>query len=128
MTINFSRLVLSPCMTTFARTVTIDPVSSQPGAPPYQARGIFSSDPFDIQALDGNIISDQKTELGIRLAEWAGMPSPCPRDKITITTEGKSIVWFVSDNDEDGQGGMTLSLRYVTPNKTMTDTRDADIT
>ena len=115
MTVDFSRLVLNPCMLTFARTVTIDPVMSNPGSAPYQTRGVFSSDPFPVMGLDGQVLSDQKTTLGIRLADWGGMPAPLPRDIITITYAGQTATWFVSNCEEDGQGGSMLTLRYTTP-------------
>jgi hypothetical protein len=115
MTVDFSRLVLNPAMLTFGRTVTIDPLWSQPGQPPYQARGVFSSDPFPIVGLDGQVLSDQKTTLGIRLADWGGAPAPAPRDTITISFEGQTATWYVSNCEEDGQGGSMLTLRYTTP-------------
>jgi hypothetical protein len=53
MTINFVKTVYLPCFGVFARPIIVRPVASQPGAPPYSARGIFDSEEIDIETLDG---------------------------------------------------------------------------
>jgi len=117
MPIDFSALVLTPCMDTFARSIVVDPIASRPGEPPYQTRGIYSSTPFDVQTIEGSLFSDQKTIIGIRLADFIG-PPPQSRDVVTVlggfgmTTDRR---YFVDDVDEDGQGGAILTVRFITP-------------
>ena len=114
MGIDFSTLVLLPGMTTFAISVTVRPEVSQPGAPDYAARGVFSSGPTDVQMQDGTIFSDQQTTLGIRLREWS-VP-PVNGDRITPTEgEAAGTTFWVADSSLDGQGGMTITLRKTDP-------------
>ena len=109
MGVDFSALVLLPGMNTFAIPVTVRPTVSQPGAPDYAARGVFSSAPTDVQMEDGGVFSDQQTTLGIRLAEFAVVP--VNGDRIVI---GPVVYWF-ADSSLDGQGGMLITLRKTEP-------------
>ena len=93
----------------FGRVVEIDPHVSQPGAAPYQARGIFSSRPVQFQLQDGAILSDQQTTLGIRLEEFAVPPTN--RDRVIID----GVTYWVGDTSLDGQGGATITLRRTEP-------------
>jgi len=134
MTVNFANLVLNPCMTVFARTITIDPVWSQPGSPPYKARGILTSVPFDIATMENVEFSDQKTTIGIRLADWEGKPAPGPRDILIIDNPEIDRFpatgptrFYIIDSDEDGQGGATLTIRLVTPINEINNTTPLDV-
>ncbi|MCA1524303.1 head-tail joining protein [Bradyrhizobium yuanmingense] len=111
---DFSTLVLLPGMNTFAIAVTVRPTVSQPGAPDYPARGVYSSVPTDVQMQDGTTFSDQQTTLGIRLREFA-VP-PVNGDRITPTEgEAAGVTFWVADSSADGQGGLTLTLRKTEP-------------
>jgi hypothetical protein len=94
-------------MEVFAVDVTVDPKRSRPRSAPYQARGVFTTTPYDVQTLEG-VVSDLKTTLGIRLEEFDG-PEPYPQDEIQIGAE----LFYVLDIDKDGQGGAVLTLRNV---------------
>jgi hypothetical protein len=117
MPIDFSQLVLMPCMNTFARAITIDPIASRPGQPPYDTRGVYSSIPFDVQTIEGTLVGDQKTTIGIRLQDFIG-PPPLARDLVTVqggfglTTDRR---YFIDDVRYDGQGGAVLTIRFITP-------------
>jgi hypothetical protein len=123
MPVDFSALVLSPCMNTFAIAVMINPIKSQPLAAPYPARGVFSSDQTSVMLENGAVLSDQVTTLGIRRSDkradgtpmWVALPmrgDGC----VTLDAAGVPVENFwVADIDADGQGGHMLSLRKEKP-------------
>lgn len=111
MPIDFSSAVLFPCMQTFARVVTFDPVVSRPNSAPYVGRAIFTTSEYDVLSADGGLFSDQKTWLGYRLADFTG-PPPMARDLVT-TDDGRRFI--IDDIDVDGQGGAKAKLRLITP-------------
>ena len=74
MPIDYSSQVYLPAYNTFARAITVIPLSSQPGEFPYDARGIYNTEAFDVGAADGSIVSDQRTILDIREAEFTKLP------------------------------------------------------
>ena len=104
MPVDFSSLVLGPCLATFARDVTVYPVASN-GVVSYRARGIFSSNPVDVVMQDGAIFSDVKTTLGIKLSEFE-IPIVVG-DRIEIG----AVMYWTGDIDNDGQGGASITLR-----------------
>lgn len=116
MAVNWSQNLYLPCQNVFGRPVTITPVKSQPGAPAYQARGIYNTVDIDVQTEDGAILSDQRTILDIRLAEYA--IHPIQEDLIDIPDDPVSGVpaegqFDVQDVDDNGGGEYTLTLRRV---------------
>jgi hypothetical protein len=117
MPIDFTSLVLVPCQDIFSVPFAIDPITSRPGAPPYSARGVFSSGAVDVMGQDGSVLSDVRTTLGIRLAEFT-IP-PMARDKITLSDAsidpGHRGAYYIDDTDPDGQGGAVLTLRRQEP-------------
>ena len=117
--IDFDALVLKPAMTAFAGPVTIAPIKSLPGAPPYLARGSFASKPVEI-ALEGSgdFHRTQDLTLGIRLSEFAVAPrqgdtmmraTGIPLSSGTLP-DGTFEIY---DLELDGQGGAMLTLRKV---------------
>jgi hypothetical protein len=117
MAVDFDKLVLSPCMSTFGREVTIDPVDSRPGEPPYKARGVFKSVAMDTDVMDGVTLGDQKTWFGLRLSDYDGRP-PIARDRVTINdvqgTTGPTR-YYITAVEMDGEGGGMARLRLITP-------------
>jgi|SRR5262245_3611868 len=118
---NLSTLVLLPNFDVWARPIIVNPVASQPGAPPYSARfddvglplrGIFYTTPLDVQGENGMILSDQKTELDVREVEFGVVPVQFDRIIIpvdgTIPDEGE---WEVRSSSRDGEGCTTLSIQ-----------------
>lgn len=114
--IDFDALVLKPAGDVFSIAVTYEPLVSQPGAPAFPVRGVYSSTALDVELQDGAIFSDQQTSLGVRLADFAAYPDE--GDLVTMMepshpTFGRQ--YWVGDLDEDGQGGGMLMLRYKEP-------------
>ncbi|WP_158812058.1 hypothetical protein [Beijerinckia sp. L45] len=107
--IDFSRLVLKPCMTAFAQPIVINPVKSQPGAVPYAARGVWSFKMVEIPTAQGDYISTNTPVIGIRVSEFAAPPLQDDQ----ITTGG--VTYVVNDTILDAQGGSDLLLKSVTP-------------
>ena len=122
MPVNFANLVLRPCEDTFAIPITIDPVASRPGGVPYDMRGIWTSKAFEVMSMDGAVLSDHQTTLGIRLADIDdGGPPPAARDIVTVTPPAEwewgwpDQRFIVDDFRIDGQGGAVMQLRKVAP-------------
>lgn len=107
MAIDFSALVLAPCMDTFARTFLVRPVVSQPGASAFEARGIYTEQPVDLQLEDGRVLSSTTKTLGIRLSEFQS----APMQGDLILFEGATFL--VDDLDDDGQGGSKITLKEI---------------
>lgn len=115
MSIDFSDLVLVPCMDTFAVPITVAPAVSQPGAPVYSGvRGIWTSKPVIFETATGFHSTNQPT-LGIRLADWdaLALPYPVQRDFLSLGGDPAGICWEVMDLKPDGQGGAEVELRMV---------------
>jgi hypothetical protein len=114
MPVNFSDLVYLPNFNTFARAIFITPLASQPGQPVYQARGIFDTVPIDVVALDGSIISEQRTILDLREVEFAVLP--VQGDQFAIPADGglpDAGNWEAIDTSRNGGGETTLTLRKL---------------
>jgi hypothetical protein len=114
MAINFSSMVYLPAFDTFARPVTFIPFASQPGVLPYNARGIFDTAGLDVVALDGSIISEQRTILDILDAEFA--ISPIQHDQVMVpAAEGLPDAgsFEVTDAIRNGGGETTLHLQRI---------------
>lgn len=114
--IDFDALVLGPCMAAFARPITVQPFASQPGEAPYEAEGIWSSKPVDVQMEDGSILSSQNHTLGIRLADF--LAPPVQGDRVTIDSFmslPRIGVCLIEDTDDDGQGGSEWMLKVIGP-------------
>ncbi len=111
MPINFSETVYLACFDTFARLVNVTP---QTGAP-YDIRGILDTRDIDVVALDGSIISEQRTILDLRDEEC---PTPLPRqgDQVTIPADDTlpaEGTFEIIDSARNGGGETTLTLRKV---------------
>ena len=120
MPINFSNLVLAPCFDTFGVNVTIDPIASRPGDPPYRARVIYTTKHLDVQSIDGAILSDQLTVLGFRFDDFEG-PTPIALDVITVDDNAMLAHgvppgrYIIDDVNIDGQGGVVIGFHKVEP-------------
>ena len=109
---DFEGLVLHPATNVFAITIRVTPLVTQPGAPPYDARGVYSSSPVDVMMGNDTIFSDQSTKLGIRLREFAVPPDRGDLIEMTDPTHWTfGTKYWVGDSDMDGQGGCDLLLR-----------------
>lgn len=114
--IDFSTIVLGPCMEVFARPITVHPIASQPGQPSYGARGIWQSRPVDVQLVESGVLSSQNHSLGVRLAEFA---EPVVQGDNVLIEAHLSLprigLCKVEDTDDDGQGGCTWTLKVLAP-------------
>ena len=118
MPVNFSDLVYLPGQNTFGRVVFFTPLASQSGEPAYQARGIFDTVAIDVVALDGSIISEQRTILDIRDVEYDVLP--LQGDQVAIPADSgwpDAGNWEVIDSVRNGGGETTLTLRRLMPTK-----------
>jgi hypothetical protein len=120
MSIPFSTQLYKPDFDVFAVPITVAPIASQPNAPAYQARGIFSTYDIDVSALDGSLISEQRTILDIREAEFIGLgiPLPVQLDHVTIPADcnGVNLGEFeILSTSTNGGGMSTLQLRKWVP-------------
>ncbi len=107
MGIDFSTEVLLPNYNLFARPVVF---VAGPG------RGIYGTVGIEIPAEDGSLISDQRTILDIREAEFGTLP--VQGERLTIPADGgvPALGEFeVTDLWSDGGGETTLALRRVVP-------------
>lgn len=107
MGIDFSTAVLVPNYNLFGRPVMFSFGSG---------RGIYSTVGIEIPAEDGSLISDQRTILDIREAEFATIPAQ--GDRLTIPADGNVPAagdFEVTDVWSDGGGETTLALRKIVP-------------
>jgi hypothetical protein len=120
MGMDFTDLVLGPCMNAFAVPITVAPAKSMPGQPIYGSqpgkplRGIWSSKPVVIETSTGYHSTNQPT-LGIRLADFDALGKAYPEqgDFLSLDGDAAGICWQVIDPKPDGQGGAELELRLV---------------
>jgi len=114
-TIDFNLTVLQAAQDTFGRPVSIFPIRSQPGTPPYTARGIFASDPITVPTEAGGAYSDQHTTLDVRDSEFTILPTTF--DQIMIGPVEAIIsglgTYEVNDVNSDGQGATQLVLKRI---------------
>jgi hypothetical protein len=107
--VDFDTLVLKPAMDVFSKSMIVKPLASQPLAPSYAARGVWSKRPVDIATEGGGILSSEERKIGVRLSEFAVPVSTL--DQVQFDGE-----WYwIDDVDEDGQGGASLTLKAVNP-------------
>lgn len=116
MPVNFSTLVYSPNYDMFAVPATFYPFASQPGEPSFDLRGIFGTDDTDVAALDGSVISTQKTIFDILESEFAVLPIQGDRVNIPFDCNGAPLGEFeIIDASTNGGGETTLTLREWLP-------------
>lgn len=110
--IDLDGIVLSTLQNTWARTITVTPVVSQPGVAAYSGRGVFSNAPVDVLAEANLVFSDQKPAVWIRISEYSKPPQA--GDQIAIPaylnapTEGS---FEVLDTRRYADGKMVLTLK-----------------
>lgn len=112
MAINWSTQVYDPIFTALARPVEFNAVKSLPGNPVYTGRGIYSTVSIDVLGEDSTIISDARTILDIREAEFAVLPVQGDRLTIPANVGMPALGTFeVIDSNSNGGGEMTLFIR-----------------
>jgi len=114
MAVDYAALIHGPGYAVFSRSVTFTPLKSQPGQPAYVGRGIFSTQPIDVPAEGGLVLSDQVTILDILEKEYATLPMQGDRVNIPASGTLPALGDFeVLDRDTNGGGETTLTLRAV---------------
>jgi hypothetical protein len=121
MAVNFSTIVYLATQDLFGRAITITPVNSNPGAPAYTLRGIYTTNPVDIMANVSGwegmaMVSDQRTIVDIRDREFvdSGHAIPQQGDLVDIPAEGDipaAGLFEIVDADANGGGETTLTIR-----------------
>lgn len=102
--------MLGTCVDTFEHVVTISPLKSIGfGAASYQARGVYSERPVDVQTEDGAILSTTTRTLGVRLSEFT--TTPVAGDQVMIA----GATYVIDDADDDGQGGTVWTIKELRP-------------
>jgi hypothetical protein len=114
MPINWSAQLYSQDQNTFGRVISVTPITSQPTAAAYAARGILDIDKLDVAAMDGSIVSETSIILDILDAEFTVLPMQgdlidIPSDS-GIPAEGQ---FEIIDTDPNGGGETTLTLRRI---------------
>jgi hypothetical protein len=116
MAINYSAMVYEHAQNTFSRLVTFTP---QDGSSAFPGRGIMDTDPIDVMAEDGSVISETRVVLDIRDDEYAVVPRQGDRvdvgpDISGIPAQGPFVIVEVEPN---GGGETTLTLRHIVESK-----------
>ena len=122
MSIDFSALVLGPCMDTFARPLTVYPVASQPTAPQYANRGIWIIDQVPFVGEDGILMSTRTVKMGIMLVDYPVPPQQYDFISVAVAdlpmgyktdtlNPNKPVDFVIDDVNPDGQGGAHLTLK-----------------
>ena len=118
MAINFSQSVYEPTYAVFARPVTFTPKVSQPFAPSYDGRGIYTTAPIDVLTESPAIFSDTVTILDILDSEFTVLP--VQGDEVFIPAHiGMPEVgnFEILDTDPNGGGETTCALRRIVTSK-----------
>jgi len=121
MAIDFSQMVYEPNYAVFQREILVTPNQSQPGQPSYLARGIYNTVATDVMALDGSIVSEQRTILDILDADFAVLPVQHDIINIpayqTLPALNEPMGWEITDAKSNGGGETTLDIRKLTAAK-----------
>jgi hypothetical protein len=110
MPINFSDALYVHAQDTYGRAVMLTPGGV--------GRGILDTKDIDVVALDGSIISEQRTILDIREVEWAVLPRQ--GDQVAIPADSglpDEGAWEIIDVVRNGGGETTLTLRKLMTSK-----------
>jgi len=92
---------------------------SQPGAPPYNARGIYDTECILIETLDGSLLSETRTILDILETEFSVLPRQDDHVSIPFHEGVRGGEFIVSDRSAQGNAGgeITLRLKRICPPK-----------
>jgi hypothetical protein len=114
--IDFDATVLSACQAAFARPIIITPTVSQPGAPAYTARGIWTERPVEVGLEDSSVMISQDLTLGLRRSEFAVMVLQGDTVEIPAAATMPRIgICAIDKINTDGQGDVQLILKKVGP-------------
>lgn len=112
MAVDFGAEVYAPSYDYFSRPISILPVASQPGRPPYDGRGIYDTVETDVIGENDTIVSDQQTIIDVLESDFVVLPAQ--GDRITVPADGPlpALGTFeVLDTSTNGGGETTLKVR-----------------
>lgn len=118
MPIDYASAVYTHAQDKFGRPITVTPLKSQPNVPPYNARGIYTTEEQDIQAEDSSIFSDQHTIIDVIAVEFDVVP--IQGDHIFVPAVGsipEAGLFEIIDVQDNGGGEITFDLRKVVQSK-----------
>ena len=118
MAIDFAAQVYLPAFNIFARPCVFTPVKSQPSQPAYTGRGIYGTQPLDINAEDASIFSDQITILDVIENEFSVIP--IQGDLVSIPADAALPAlgdFEIVDTSTNGGGQTTYGLRKLVVSK-----------
>jgi len=108
--VDFAFWVYEPAFDLFARAITCYPMKSQPNVPGFTARGIFDTNELDVEAANGQIITNARTELDIFMPEWPIYPVQGDVIDIPWEADVDGGLFLVSDVHGYGNAGGELTL------------------
>jgi hypothetical protein len=115
MPVDFETTLFLACQDTFAYTVTVTPVVSQPGQPAYTHRAIYNTRETMVQTDVGMaVLSDQETILDILVGEYSILPKQGDRINIPAQQALPDDVpgdYEVTSTSSNGAGQLTLVIR-----------------
>jgi hypothetical protein len=127
MAVNFSTLVYLPVQDLFGRAMIFTPLKSNPGAPAFTLRGIWTTREVEIAANVGGwegmaMVSDAQTIVDIRDREFidGGYAVPIQGDLVEIPAEDDipaEGIFEIVDTDPNGGGETTLTVRRWGPSE-----------
>lgn len=104
--IDFDALVLRPTVAVFGETFTVAP--NAPTAP-FDVQGVWSDRPNDIVVGDELIAAGQVRTIGVRASQ---LPMAM-KQGWRITRQRTGAEYFIDGTDDDGQGGVVVTLKDV---------------
>lgn len=114
--IDLERLVLGPAMNAFGRPATYYPDVSQPGAPAFVVRGVWTQKPADTTILDDGPFAGDELKLGVRISDFLAAPQPGDRVFVPAHRSLPDVgMCIIDDEGDDGQGGFSLVLKKLAP-------------
>lgn len=116
MALNYSTLVYEHCHEMFGRPIIVTPLVSQPAVSSYTNAGIFDTDELNVLAMDGSVISEQRTELFILENAFTVLPEQGDLVEIPAVDDIKGEgIFEIVDASTNGGGETKLTIRKSKP-------------
>jgi len=117
MAVDFATWVYLPNFDIFGRPIFFYPFKSQPGVAGFAARGIFDTNEIDVVGMNGEVVTDSRTELDIFMPEWSIYPVQGDVVDIPWESDVDGGLFMIADVHGHGNAGgeLTCTLqRYDT--------------
>lgn len=101
----------------FGREIWINPLASQPGAPAYQARGIYNHNRMNLTLEDGSTFVEHETICDVLITDFVVLPQQ--NDELTIPVDPFGMQsapgdFLITSTWENGGGELSLHLKKKT--------------